>query len=129
MARLAATLDVASGISRQLLVELVAEMSKGKVFVAFKLEGKASLLFLIGKAFQDSRTWLSEGSWCVDVLLLPKSWSNLSSICRASFWRGAFQLAMGCESRLEDYSSLCVSLPWLWHFLLSTCHLDFDATK
>jgi hypothetical protein len=54
----------------------------------------------------------------------PKSVFNLSSICRASFWWGAIQLAIGHESRFKDYSSLCVSLSCLW---LSTCHLDFDA--
>ena len=60
------------------------------------------------KAFQKSKTWLKEGSWYLNVLLLPKSVSNLASISRALFWRGAFQLAMGDESRFKDYSSLWV---------------------
>jgi len=113
-----------------LLVELVSEMSEGNFFITFELEGKASLLFPIRKAFQNSRTWLREGSRCVNVLLLPKSVSNLSSICRASFWWGAFQLAIGHESRFKELlEPLRVSLSRLWHFRLSTCHLqlDFDA--
>ena len=63
--------------------------------------------FPIGKAFQKAKLGSRKG---FNVLLLPKSVSNLSSICRASFWRIAFQLAMGYESRFKDYSSLCVSL-------------------
>jgi len=44
-----------------LLVELVSETMVGTFSIAFELEGKASLLFPMRKAFQNSRTWLRGG--------------------------------------------------------------------
>jgi hypothetical protein len=78
--------------------------------------------FRYGKHFRTAE--LGSGNLkgrCVSMFYCyPKSMSNLSSICRASFWWGSIQLAIGHESAFKDYSSLCVSLSCLW---LSTCTL------
>ena len=74
---------MASGTSRGARLGNV----RGKFFHYIRVGGQSeSALSDTESISEQPNLRLREGSRCVNVLLLPKSVSNLSSICRAWFW-------------------------------------------